>query len=250
MDNAKRTDRSAVRLAIIVILAFLGFVGIIIALIRKLFSIFLPGLWRVFRRGDKAALSSFISGQSRFRGAFVLWVLCFVQVLLIFVPLIPIQIVSGMTYGFFWGSLISFSRSLLANLAVFFIANRTSRYINELAEAFPRIGKWLNMLQGSNHRVVYTMMAFLTPGFPNGAIPYRAAHANIDLKTFLAAALMALPIPTVLTCLAGHLAMSGNAIFSTISILSLIGLTLVLFKNKERVVAELARMPFMAQLES
>ena len=45
-------------------------------------------------------------------------------------------------------------------------------------------------------------------------------------------------------------ALSGNAIFSTISILSLIGLTLVLFKNKERVVAELARMPFMAQLES
>lgn len=250
MRNPKKTDRSAIKLALILSLTFLGFVGLVIALIRKLFSIFLPGLWRVFRRGDKSALSTFITGQSRFRGAFVLWILCFVQVLLIFVPLIPIQIVSGMTFGFFWGSLISFSRSLLANLAVFLIANKTSKYINELAEAFPRVGKWLNMLQGSNHRVVYTMMAFLTPGFPNGAIPYRAAHANIDLKTFLAAALMALPIPTVLTCLAGHLAMSGNMLFSTVSILSLIALTVVLFRNKERVVAELARMPFMKQLEN
>ena len=249
MNNTKTIDRSTVRLAFIFVLAFLAFVLLVILLIKALFSIFLPGVWRVFRRGDKAALSMFITEQSRFKGAFVLWVLCFVQVLLIFVPLIPIQIVSGMTYGFFRGSLISFSRSLLANLTVYCVATKTSKYINEIADAFPRIGKWLNMLQGSNHRVVYTMMAFLTPGFPNGAIPYRAAHAGIDRKTFLTAALMALPIPTILTCLAGHLAMSGNVLFSTISVLALIALTMILFHNKERVVAELARLPFMKQLE-
>ncbi len=252
MDHklSRRADRTAVRQALILIAGFITMFALMIFLIYRLFTIFLPGLWSLFRRGDKAAISSYISGRNRLAGAVVLWVLCLVQVLLVFIPLIPIQIVSGMTYGVFWGSIISFSRAFCANVLVYLVAVRTSRFINALAASFPRLGKWLNILHRSDHRIVYTMMAFLTPGFPNGAIPYRAAHSNIGYRTFVTAALLALPIPTVLTCLAGNLAMSGNVVFSFVSIGVLVALSTLLFRHKAVVVARLMRLPFVESLDS
>ena len=49
----------------------------------------------------------------------------------------------------------------------------------------------------------------LAPGLPNGIIPYTAAHAGLQGRRYFLALLLALPVPTFVTCLAGDLLLSG-----------------------------------------
>ena len=59
-------------------------------------------------------------------------------------------------------------------------------------------------------------MVLLAPGLPNGVIPYAAANSGIVAGRYLLALLIALPLPTWVTCAAGDLILSGDWMFSII----------------------------------
>ncbi len=226
------------------ILRFVAVFALAIRLIYRLICLYLPGVWRAFRAGNKEVLSEYIRSQNRVKGAAVLWVLCFVQVLLIFIPLMPIQIVAGMTYGTIEGSIICITAAVSANILVFTLAGKMTKVIDVLADFSPKIKTLMDAVKNSQNKLVYVLIAFLVPGFPNGALPYAAANAKLERKTFLKAAVFALPIPTVLSCFAGHLAITGNVGGSMRAVVVLFVMVGLLFLNRDRVSSKLSAMGF------
>ncbi len=206
-----------------------------IILIIEVLRVYLPGLWKAFSSGSEGALREFLNGSSRLYGSAVLWLLTFVQVLSVFIPAMPVQLVAGMTCGIILGFLITFSASVAANMLVYAVAHRMNKLLSYMASEHPKLEKMLGILKARRDSTFFTILAILTPGLPNGIIPYAAANSDISAKAFLIALVTALPIPTLLTCIAGRLVMSGDWIFSAAIIAGLYIVVGFLLTNKNRV---------------
>ncbi|MDD4850704.1 MAG: VTT domain-containing protein [Gemmiger sp.] len=202
-------------------------------LIRETFITLLPGLWEVFTSGDEQSMSEYLSAQGNLRSFMTLWFLSFVQVISIVIPAMPVQLAAGIAYGPWEGFLNSFSAAVLANFTVFLLARHLLRAINRLTEGNPKVQKMLDSIRNSRDPWFYTMLALITPGLPNGIIPYAAAQAHMPPKRFLAALLISLPLPNLCTCAAGSLILSGNWSFSILLGVLLYALVGILFWKRE-----------------
>ena len=126
------------------------------------------------------------------------------------------QLAAGIAYGPWKGFVTSFSASVAANFLVFLLARRLAKVIELLTANSPKANKLLNSVRNSKNPWFYTILAFITPGLPNGIIPYAAAHANMKPKQFFAAVCISMPIPTLLTCLAGSYLITGDWLFTVL----------------------------------
>ena len=205
----ERTKRLAVIAAAAVIL-------VMVLLIIETFRLLLPGLWTAFSSGDEQALSDYLTSEGRLRSFLTLWFLAFVQVVSLVIPAMPVQLAAGIAYGPWKGFVTSFSASVAANFLVFLLARRLAKVIELLTANSPKANKLLNSVRNSKNPWFYTILAFITPGLPNGIIPYAAAHANMKPKQFFAAVCISMPIPTLLTCLAGSYLVTGDWLFTVL----------------------------------
>ena len=203
------TKRLAVIAAAAVIL-------VMVLLIIETFRLLLPGLWTAFSSGDEQALSDYLTSEGRLRSFLTLWFLAFVQVVSLVIPAMPVQLAAGIAYGPWKGFVTSFSASVAANFLVFLLARRLAKVIELLTANSPKANKLLNSVRNSKNPWFYTILAFITPGLPNGIIPYAAAHANMKPKQFFAAVCISMPIPTLLTCLAGSYLVTGDWLFTVL----------------------------------
>ena len=184
------------RLAMLVVAAV---VLVTVLLIVETFRLLLPGLWSAFSAGDEQALSEYLASQGRLRSFLTLWFLAVVQVLSLVIPAMPVQLAAGLAYGPWMGFLTSFSASAVANMSVYLIARRLVPVIRRLVADNPKAAKLLDSVRSSKDPWFYTILAFITPGLPNGIIPYAAANAGMRPKQFLAAIFISLLFPTLLT---------------------------------------------------
>jgi uncharacterized membrane protein YdjX (TVP38/TMEM64 family) len=219
------------------VLLFAAIFALTAFLIAETFHLMLPGLWSAFRSGDEHALSAYLNEQGSLRSFFVLWFLSFVQVVSIVIPAMPVQLAAGIAYGPWKGFLSSFSASALANMTVFFLARRLTPVIDALTADSPRIQKMLHSIRSSRDPWYYTILAFMTPGLPNGIIPYAAANAGMRPGSFLEAIFVSLPLPTLLTCAAGSFILSGDWTFSVLIGVGLYTCVGILFFRRNRILA-------------
>ena len=209
-EHANKREK---RLAMLVVAAV---VLVTLLLIVETFRLLLPGLWSAFSAGDEQALSEYLASQGRLRSFLTLWFLAVVQVLSLVIPAMPVQLAAGLAYGPWMGFLTSFSASAVANMSVYLIARRLVPVIRRLVTDNPKAAKLLDSVRSSKDPWFYTILAFITPGLPNGIIPYAAAHANMKPKQFFAAVCISMPIPTLLTCLAGSYLVTGDWLFTVL----------------------------------
>lgn len=226
----KRTKRLAVIAAAAVIL-------VMVLLIIETFRLLLPGLWTAFSSGDEQALSDYLTSEGRLRSFLTLWFLAFVQVVSLVIPAMPVQLAAGIAYGPWKGFVTSFSASVAANFLVFLLARRLAKVIELLTANSPKANKLLNSVRNSKNPWFYTILAFITPGLPNGIIPYAAANAGMRPKQFLAAIFISLPFPTLLTCAAGSFMLEGNWLFTVLTGIVLFSFVGILFFNRTKFIA-------------
>ena len=223
----ERANKREKRLAMLVVAAV---VVVTVLLIVETFRLLLPGLWTVFSAGDEQALSDYLTSQGRLRSFLTLWFLAVVQVLSLVIPAMPVQLAAGLAYGPWLGFLTSFSASAVANMSVYLLARR-------LVADTPKAAKLLDSVRSSKDPWFYTILAFITPGLPNGIIPYAAANAGMRPKQFLAAIFISLPFPTLLTCAAGSFILEGNWILTVLVGVVLFSFVGILFFNRTRLIA-------------
>ena len=168
-EHANKREK---RLAMLVVAAV---VLVTVLLIVETFRLLLPGLWSAFSAGDEQALSEYLASQGRLRSFLTLWFLAVVQVLSLVIPAMPVQLAAGLAYGPWMGFLTSFSASAVANMSVYLIARRLVPVIRRLVADNPKAAKLLDSVRSSKDPWFYTILAFITPGLPNGIIPYAAA---------------------------------------------------------------------------
>ena len=222
------------RLAVIAAAAVILVMGL---LIIETFRLLLPGLWTAFSSGDEQALSDYLTSEGRLRSFLTLWFLAFVQVVSLVIPAMPVQLAAGIAYGPWKGFVTSFSASVAANFLVFLLARRLAKVIELLTANSPKANKLLNSVRNSKNPWFYTILAFITPGLPNGIIPYAAANAGMRPKQFLAAIFISLPFPTLLTCAAGSFMLEGNWLFTVLTGIVLFSFVGILFFNRTKFIA-------------
>ena len=218
-------------------LVLVAVIAVTAGLIIETFRLLLPGLWTAFSSGDEAALSAYLAGQGRLRSYLTLWFLSFVQVVSLVIPAMPVQLAAGLAYGPWLGFVTSFSASAVANLTVFLAARRLAPVIRRLTADNAKATKLLNSVRSSKDPWFYTILAFITPGLPNGIIPYAAANAGMRPKHFIAAIFISLPFPTLLTCAAGSFILEGNWLFTVLVGVVLFSFVGVLFFNRTKFIA-------------
>ena len=201
----KASKKSAVKSLLVMIL----FLLVAIALVVELLRIYVPDVWAAFSSGDENALQECFNGQNIGYSAGLLWLLSFVQVLSVFLPAMPVQLVAGIVLGPYLGCAVCLSAGMAAHTAVFFAAGRAQKSLAALEEASPKLKKARDALSVKRNRTYYTTILLLAPGLPNGIIPYAAAHAGLQARRYFLALVLALPVPTFVTCLAGNLILSG-----------------------------------------
>ena len=201
----KASKKSAVKSLLVMIL----FLLVAIALVVELLRIYVPDVWAAFSSGDENALQECFSGQNMGYSAGLLWLLSFVQILSVFLPAMPVQLVAGIVLGPYLGCAVCLSAGMAAHMAVFFAAGRAQKSLAALEDASPKLKKARDALSVKRNRTYYTTILLLAPGLPNGIIPYAAAHAGLQARRYFLALVLALPVPTFVTCLAGDLILSG-----------------------------------------
>lgn len=228
---SKHTTKTAAAALALVVLFLIA----AIALIVELLCVYFPGIWEAFLSGNQDALQVCLDHQNHWYSAGLVWLLSFVQVLSIVIPAMPVQLVAGMTFGPWAGFVLNFSASVAANMTAYAVARRASKLLRCIAREHPKVGKILQSLSVSHNRTYYTVMALLVPGLPNGAIPYAAANSGIKAHMFLTALLIALPVPTWMTCTAGSLALSENWMYGVVMMVILLGFVGFLFYFRDRI---------------
>ncbi len=230
----ERANKREKQLAMLVVAAV---VVVTVLLIVETFRLLLPGLWTVFSAGDEQALSDYLTSQGRLRSFLTLWFLAVVQVLSLVIPAMPVQLAAGLAYGPWLGFLTSFSASAVANMSVYLLARRLAPVIRRLVADNPKAAKLLDSVRSSKDPWFYTILAFITPGLPNGIIPYAAANAGMRPKQFLAAIFISLAFPNLLTCAAGSFILEGNWMLTVLVGVVLFSFVGILFFNRTRLIA-------------
>ena len=208
----KQQSRSAAISLAVIAFVILVAIGLVVELIR----LYAPGVWAAFSSGNGNALEACFEGEGRVYSACLLWLLSFVQVVSIVLPSLPIQLVAGIVLGPWIGTAVCLSAGILSHMTVFALGKRAKKLLNTVAVTNPKLGKLMNVLSVSRNRTYVTVMVLLAPGLPNGIIPYAAANSGMAANRYLLALLIALPLPTWVTCAAGDLILSGDWMFSII----------------------------------
>ena len=171
------------------------------------------------------------------RDNIVLGIIVFVllQVLQVVVALIPgavIQILGGVLFGGFWGTVLCFAGTLLGEVAVFYLVKRLGMPIIEALSGEDGI-KQFSFLKDSKKCELAVFILFLLP-LPKDALTYFAPLTKMKPSTFFVLSMAARTPAIIVSNIFGSSLSQGNtfiavAIFIAVAV---IGIVCILYKDR------------------
>ena len=153
-------------------------------------------------RGDKSAIAQYISSYG-FKGVPILMGLQALQIMVAVVPSAAIQVLTGLCYGVWWGTLINLAGCVLGNVMVFVAVRQLRSIVAPMREKLRRRRDSdvfsLAKLKRLKRPELVAFAFFLIPGIPNGIMPYMFAETDITLPRYIAA-VVAGSIPSTFLC--------------------------------------------------
>ena len=211
--------------AVITIVALTVFICLIAVIVIQLFPLIKEVVTNVENESNAV---QYIESYGA-KGIPILIFLSALQVILIVIPSAAIQILSGLCYGIFRGTLMFIAGSTLGNVFVFISMRKLRGLIEPFFNRNPRKKRFLTTEQLSRMKrpELAAFFCFLIPGIPNGIIPYLFAETGASMGKYIAAA-AAGSIPSSLVCVfLGDRISRGR--YSTAVIISAVVAVAVLF---------------------
>lgn len=165
------------------------------------------------------------------------------QVLQVVVALIPggvIQILGGILFGNFWGTVLCLIGLLLGTAAVFFMVRKFGMPVVEAFVDAKGINRF-SFLNDTKKLEITVFILFLIPGMPKDALTYLVPLTKIKPSRFIILSMLARSPAVVLSILFGSSISRGDVfvaipIFLAVAVLGLSGILL-----KDRVISALNR---------
>ncbi|NLG03876.1 MAG: TVP38/TMEM64 family protein [Clostridia bacterium] len=227
-------EKSVKAVIIIVIIVLVCF------LLYQSFGSMLPGLIKVLKSGNDKQIAEYLNSIGTWDGMLCVVLLQFIQVLSVFIPGMPIQIAAGAVYGAVKATILCYFGYVTANIVVFCVARRLGTSFFEKSH-IKLSNQWMEDKMKKINPAFVVMLGCLMPAVPNGMIPYLAANTELTKKNFTISVALGSFLPIVISCMAGHFLLSGDYLFSIISILVLWVLIIVLIKKQEAVIKVFGR---------
>ncbi len=158
------------------------------------------------------------------------------QVILAVIPSAAIQILTGLCYGIWWGTLINMIGCALGNTLVFSAMRQLKVIAAPLSEKMSRNKGWSGaekLIQLKKPEIAATLL-FLIPGVPNGIMPYLFAKTKITLPRYLLALVIGSIPSTFLCTLLGDRLSKGNyitAIVLAVIVVLTVGMVALFWKQ-------------------
>lgn len=190
-----------------------------------------PQIWQIIQAQDYQVLGDYLRSFG-FLGAFILFILQFLQSLLPVFPALILQISAGVIYGPYLGTLIVVFANCLANYLLFIFLHRFDQEkINKILD-FKFLRKFKIYFQSKNPTTIIFLF-YLAPFLTNALIPYFAATTKISKKNFLFAMITATLPMTFLSVYLGDTIIRGAWKSAITTVLLMVGLSCVLFFIKD-----------------
>ena len=217
------------------------FVGLIIIPILVLLGLFLllGDNLEVIRRsleGNQSAdeIRSILS-ELGIRGKLTISILAMLQVVMMFLPAEPIQVLGGLSFGFSAGLLYCLIGVFAGNTLIFllykFYGERLRNFFDkELNIDLECAGRSIRLL-------IAVFMLYLLPAIPYGMIAFLAAGAGMKYLRFICITTLG-ALPSI--CLGvgfGHIALESSLLVTFIVFLALAAILVIAVINREKLIA-------------
>ena len=190
-----------------------------------------PQIWQIIQAQDYQVLGDYLRSFG-FLGAFILFILQFLQSLLPVFPALILQISAGVIYGPYLGTLIVVFANCLANYLLFIFLHRFDQEkINKILD-FKFLRKFKIYFQSKNPTTIIFLF-YLAPFLTNAFIPYFAATTKISKKNFLFSMVTATLPMTFLSVYLGDTIIRGAWKSAITTVLLMVGLSCALFFIKD-----------------
>lgn len=191
----------------------------------------------VFRDDLNAEEAQDTLSKFGWRGYITFGILSMLQVVFTFLPAEPAQVVSGIAFGFWKGSLICLAGVVAGNTIIYILyhilGDKLSEYFHTKAEFdFDRARK-------SNRVAIIIFILYFLPAIPYGLICLFAASLDIKYPKYIFLTALG-SIPSI--CIGvglGHMAMSLSWILSVVVFVILVTLLIILVKKRTAVFAKI-----------
>ncbi len=166
-------------------------------------------------------------------GIVVFLVLQIIQIVVALIPGGIIQIIAGVAFGGFWGTLLSVIGCLMGSFIVFSLVRRFGKPIVEAFIDSKGI-KEFSFLTDAKKLEMMVFILFLIPGIPKDALTYIAPLTKIKISVFLTLATLARIPAMIMSCVFGSSLGDGNIITAVIifAFVACLGIIGILYRDK------------------
>ena len=177
-----------------------------------------------------------VLGRLGFKGYFTIGILSMLQVVLTFLPAEPVQVMGGIAFGFFRGSLVCLAGVFVGNTLIYALYKI---YGDKLSEFFKsNVDFDFDSAGRSRALTLIVFILYFLPAIPYGLICFFAATIGMKYPRYILTTTLC-SIPSILIGVGlGHIAMSTSWLLSIGVFLVLLALLVVLYKNKEKIFAK------------
>lgn len=158
------------------------------------------------------------------------------QILQVIVALVPggvIQILGGVLFGGFWGTILCICGILLGAIIVYVLVKKFGKPI---IEAFfdEKVVTKFSFLQDSKKLELVIFILFLIPGIPKDLLTYIAPLTKIKMSSFLTLSTLARIPAIIMSTVFGSTLSSGNIVAAIVIfiIVACLGIMGILYKDK------------------
>ena len=167
------------------------------------------------------------------RGHITVGILAMLQVLLTFLPAEPVQVIAGVSYGFWMGSLICTLGVIVGNSAIYLLYKIYGQKLDDYVEYNAEFD--FDMARRSPKVSLVIFILYFLPAIPYGLICFFTASLGKKYPKYIFLTTLG-SIPSIFIGVGlGHAAMASSWIISIVVFLVLVALLVILLKNREKV---------------